>query len=96
MAKELTDKGIEVKTSRKGSDGLVHIALCGASTGSLNVYSIDSTAFPHAEELGFRLLMTRQMTNEIKTPAPASRGTLQMRKPPRTPEDTHMSIPKIW
>ena len=59
MAKELADKGIEVKASRKGTDGLLHIAMCGASTGKLNVYSIASEALPQAEALGFRLLITR-------------------------------------
>lgn len=96
MAKELTDNGIEVTASRKGSDARVHIAMCGASTGRLNVYSIDSTALSRAEELGFRLLITRSMTNEIKKPGSASRAAAQMRTPPRTPEAAQRSIPKIW
>ncbi len=30
MAGELTENGIEVSTSRKGNDGRIHIAMCGA------------------------------------------------------------------
>ena len=30
MARELTENGIEVSTSRKGNDGRIHIAMCGA------------------------------------------------------------------
>jgi len=96
MAKQLSDKGIEVKASRKGTDGRLHIAVCGASTGKLNVYSIASAALTQAEALGFRLLITRQMTNEIKKPASAGRAAVQMRTPPRSPDVGQGSIPKIW
>ncbi len=58
MAKELTDNGIEVTNSRKGRDGLVHITVCGASTGSLNVYTISAESLTKAKELGFKGLIT--------------------------------------
>lgn len=58
MAGQLTDKGIEVKASRKGNDGRVRIAMCGASTGRLNVYTIPTAGLPKARELGFELLVT--------------------------------------
>ena len=53
MARRLTENGIEVIASRKGSDGRVHIAMCGASTGRLNVYTIPAGSLPKARELGF-------------------------------------------
>lgn len=96
MAKELTDKGIEVTNSRKGRDGLVHIAVCGASTGSLNVYSISAETLTKAKELGFKGLITQSMANEMVNPSTTRRGTAQPRTAPRgfTPQTTQ--VPRLW
>jgi hypothetical protein len=94
MAEELTAAGVEVKSSRKGTDGLMHIAMCGASTGRLNVYTIATEALRKAQELGFKLLITRKMTNEIRPPLPARRGSAQPRTPPS--EKTANQIPRLW
>ena len=66
MAKELETGGMDVVASRKGSDGLAHIGVCGASTGAINVYVIDRGSLPTAERLGYRLLVTREMTQQIE------------------------------
>jgi hypothetical protein len=66
MAKELESADIEIIASRKGTDGLVHISVCGASTGAINVYVIDRGALPAAQRLGYRLLVTRELTRQIK------------------------------
>lgn len=62
MAKDLEVAGIEVMERRKGTDGLARIAVCGASTGAINVYTIPREALPAAQALGFRLLATRETT----------------------------------
>ena len=93
MARELVDNSIEVKASRKGSDGRVHIAMCGASTGQLNVYSIAAESLPAARKLDFELLVTQKMTNEITAPAAKRRGPALSRMP-RTPGTG--AIPKLW
>ena len=54
MADELTAAGIEVLASRKGKDGLDHIAVCGASTGAINVFTISQAALAIAEHIGLR------------------------------------------
>ena len=96
MAKELTDKGIEVISSRKGKDGLVHIALCGTSTGSLNVYTLNADSLAQAKELGFKGLITQSMSSEIIPPSTARRGSVQTRGIPQglTPQQTQ--VPRIW
>lgn len=94
---ELTENGIEVKVSRKGSDGRMHIAMCGASNGRLNVYSIATESLPRARELGFELLVTRQMTNEISGSAASRRGPALSRTPPLDPGSAAgRSIPQLW
>jgi hypothetical protein len=97
MAGELTENGIGVKASRKGSDGRMHITMCGASTGRLNVYSIATESLPRARELGFELLVTRQMTNEIGVPSVNRRAPALSRTPrdPRTAAGRG-AIPKLW
>jgi hypothetical protein len=96
MARELTENGIEVKASRKGSDGRMHITMCGASTGRLNVYSIASESLPRARELGFELLVTRQMTNEIGVSS-ANRRAPALSRTPRDPKAAAAgAIPKLW
>ena len=97
MARELTAKGIEVKASRKGSDGLMHIAMCGASNGRLNVYLIATESLAKARELGFELLVTRQMSNEISGSAASRRGPALSRTPPGEPGTAAgRAIPKLW
>lgn len=96
MAKELTRNGIEVKASRKGTDGAMHIAVCGASTGKLNVYTIATEALPKARELGFRLLITRKMTNEIKSAVPVRRASAHSRRLPRDHSAAGEQIPRLW
>jgi len=97
MARELQENGIEVKASRKGSDGRVHITMCGASTGRLNVYSIATESLPRARELGFALLVTRQMTNEIGVSS-TSRRAPALSRTPRDPRAAagRGAIPKLW
>ncbi|HHH45011.1 MAG TPA: hypothetical protein ENK49_12810 [Gammaproteobacteria bacterium] len=97
MARELSENGIEVKSSRKGTDGRVHISMCGASTGRLNVYSIATESLPAAQALGFELLVTRKMTGEIAVP-PVSRRAPALSRTPRSPGTTpgKGAIPKLW
>jgi hypothetical protein len=52
MAKEL--KGINVFSSKKQSDGLMHIQVCGSPTGMANVYEILEADQPRAERAGFK------------------------------------------
>jgi len=66
MAEELTAAGIEVLASRKEKDGLDHIAVCGASTGAINVYTISQAALAIAEQIGFDPLVTRDLAEAIK------------------------------
>jgi hypothetical protein len=51
MQEQLTD--IIVYSSSKKSDGLIHITLCGSTTGMLNVYEIAQTDLEKAKALGF-------------------------------------------
>jgi hypothetical protein len=66
MAKELGAAGIDLVSSHKDTDGLEHIGVCGASTGAINVYAIDRDSLPAAGKLGYRPLVTRDMTQLIK------------------------------
>jgi len=97
MARELADNGIEVKASRKGTDGRVHIAMCGASTGRLNVYSIATESLPAAKKLGFELLVTRKITSEVGVP-PVNRRAPALSRTPRTsgPRPGKGAIPRLW
>ena len=96
MAKEFTTNGIKVKASRKGSDALMHIAICGASTGKLNVYRIATNALPKARELGFSLLITRKMAKQIKSPESVRRASPQARAQPRGQSAAGEQIPRLW
>ncbi len=66
MATELTAAEIEVLGSRKAKDGQDHIAVCGASTGAINVYTIPQTDLPMAEQIGFHPLVTRALAEGVK------------------------------
>ena len=97
MAEELSSRGVEVIASRKGSDGRMRIAMCGASTGRLNVYTIPSKSLPLAREQGFELLVTRQMTGEVGGSASSRRGPALSRTPRRDPAATATRpIPLLW
>lgn len=74
MSKELEAEGIEVVASRKGTDGLIHISVCGSSTGAINVYVIDRGALPATQRLGYRLLVTREMADQIRPKVSAQRN----------------------
>ncbi|MEA3277237.1 MAG: hypothetical protein U9Q81_18510 [Pseudomonadota bacterium] len=97
MAKELKAAGIEVLQSRKGTDGLTHISVCGASTGAINVYTIERDALPSARELGYRLLLTREMTQQIKPRVSTQRMVgMQARSTPRPAAKAREPIPLLW
>jgi hypothetical protein len=68
MADVLRAKGIRILESRKATDGLVHIAVCGASTGAINVFTIPREDLEIARELGFKLLISQEMTRRIQRP----------------------------
>lgn len=51
MQKQLTN--MVIYSSTKKSDGLMHITLCGSTTGMLNVYEIAQTEFERSKTLGF-------------------------------------------
>jgi len=53
MAMELINAGIDVVCSQKGSDGLVRAAVCGAGTGGINVYTINTSNLVDTKALGF-------------------------------------------
>jgi hypothetical protein len=53
MAEELLSAGVDVYCSQTGVDGYPRVAKCGAATGNINIYTIDSTRLADAEALGF-------------------------------------------
>ena len=53
-AGELRKAKIQVLDSRKGTDGKMHIQVCGAPKGSLNSYLIPRKELPLALSLGFQ------------------------------------------
>jgi len=80
MAKELQGVGIEVASSRKGTDGLLHISVCGASSGTINVFVIDRGSLPAAQRIGYRLLVTHEMTEQVEfRAAPAEQASVAIR-----------------
>jgi hypothetical protein len=52
MAKELN--GIQILSSVKKADGLMHIQVCGSITGMANVYEIPAKYLKAAEAKGFK------------------------------------------
>jgi hypothetical protein len=70
MAEELKAAGVEVLASRKGKDGLDHIAVCGASTGVINVYTVSQETAAIAEQIGFEPLVSRSLADAIKPQTP--------------------------
>lgn len=53
MQMELVDAGIDVLCAQIGNDLLAYSALCGESTGDINVYEIRRVNFEDALALGF-------------------------------------------
>ena len=93
MADALRAAGIKVLDSRKDSDGLAHIAVCGASTGAINVFRIEREGLEAARDLGFRLRVSPEMGERIKRPmgpprvAADAEGTREEAPPP---------VPLLW
>lgn len=56
MGRELTDAGVRVISQRKGNDGLMHPFVCGAATGAINLYEIDSADLQKARDRSFSVL----------------------------------------
>jgi hypothetical protein len=54
MQKELELKKIKVHSSFTKNDGMMRIQVCGAATGSSNVYEIDRKNLEAAVYLGFK------------------------------------------
>jgi len=65
MAKQLTQGGVSVISQRKGSDGLLHIQLCGSTTGKINIFEIPSSDLQRALDLGFSYLVTADTARSI-------------------------------
>jgi len=55
MEKELRAANIAVEGKAKKADGIQHPRMCGASTGTMNVYRIQRSDFEKARALGFVL-----------------------------------------
>src|ERR1700730_14786234 len=55
MAKELRAAHIAVQAKAKKADGIQHPQMCGASTGTMNVYRINTSDWEKARVLGFVL-----------------------------------------
>ena len=53
MEKELRAADIKVISKEKGTDGFMHVDLCGASTGHINIFQIDATGYDKAHKLGY-------------------------------------------
>lgn len=53
MEQDLIDIGIDVICSQKGDDGEQVPAICDITTGKLNIYTINSSNLPDAENIGF-------------------------------------------
>jgi hypothetical protein len=95
MAKELKGSGIDVLSMRKGTDGLAHISVCGASTGSINVFTIRRDLIAAAQKLGYRILVTRDMVQEIK-PRIQRTGPQKGGGTPPPPGPGSESTPLLW
>ena len=55
MEKELRAANIAVQAKAKKADGIQHPQMCGASTGKMNVYRINTSDWEKARVLGFVL-----------------------------------------
>ncbi len=96
-AELLASVGITAISSRKGIDGLSHITVCGASTGAINVHEIPGESLPAARELGFQLLVTRDMAQQVKPRTKSSRMSgMQARSMPKPKAKPQGGIPLLW
>jgi len=55
MEKELRAANIAIEAKAKKADGIQHLQMCGASTGTMNVYRIKASDLDKARALGFVL-----------------------------------------
>jgi hypothetical protein len=71
----------------------MHIAVCGASTGAINIFAIEPEDLVAARELGFSQLISREVTEKVQ------------RLPRRRPENQEAAehgnpgqgpIPLLW
>ncbi len=53
MGARLAEAGIPVHCSEKARDGRARVAVCGAPSGAINVYTIPAVDLNRARELGF-------------------------------------------
>lgn len=53
MQGELSGSNITVHCAQKGHNGMMQMAVCGAPTGGINIYTIDENKLPQAQALGF-------------------------------------------
>ena len=94
-AGELAAAQIEVLSSRKGRDGLDHIAVCGASTGAINIFTIAQKSLAAAERLGFEPLVTMELAEGIKPrtkPDDGPQGSTSLQRL----TDPAERIPLLW
>jgi len=56
MERTLKANGIKVVSSRKGKDGLIYTTVCGANTGTINIYIIPEKQMNKAKSIGFQPL----------------------------------------
>lgn len=56
MKNELTAKGVNVVSAACGNDGLMHITVCGADAGEINIFGISPGDLDKAKSLGFKPL----------------------------------------
>jgi len=93
MAEALESQGIEALESRKGTDGFMHIAVCGASTGSINIFTIERKDLDAARELGFKLLVSREMAERVKRPV---KRIADIQADAEPPVEAPQPIPLLW
>jgi hypothetical protein len=73
MEKELRAANIAVQAKAKKADGIQHPQMCGASTGTMNVYRINTSDWEKARVLGFVLyiegisIASDRRTNNVAT-----------------------------
>ena len=63
MGQQLMNVGIEVISMRMGFDGREGVAICGASTGEINIYEIPASKINTALKIGFKRLSVNMNNN---------------------------------
>lgn len=66
MEKELTSHGIAVLSSRKGSDGKIRMAVCGSSSGIINIYVIYKKDLEKAGRIHFQEISEINNNKQLK------------------------------